>query len=179
MMGVIMTLWAIINHGTKVSHAMTMVHHIRVPLWQLAFNFKFFIVSFAFILYSFSMYVPKIVLVELFVSSCHLSLSLCTLSPTHVFFVSLPYSLYLFLFLSSYVLFLSCIFLLLGFACFSLPLSSPWNFVFVHGWYSRWHVALQNVPNQHCELSFFLARCNWRFNMCLKKKYLSIFIEFF
>jgi hypothetical protein len=40
-------------------------------------------------------------------------------------------------------------------------------------------VALQNVPNQHCELSFFLARCNWRFNMCLKKKYLSIFIEFF
>lgn len=100
-----MTLWAIINHGTKVSHAMTMVHHIRVPLWQLAFNFSFFIVSFAFLLYSFSMYVPKIVLVELFISSCHLSLSLCTLSPTHVLFVSLPCSLYLFLFLSSYFYF--------------------------------------------------------------------------
>jgi len=98
MTGVIMTLWAIINHGTKVSHAMTMVHHIRVPLWQLPFNFRFFIVSFAFLLYSFSMYVPKIVLVELFVSSCHLSLSLCTLSPTHVFFVSLPCSLSLFVF---------------------------------------------------------------------------------
>jgi hypothetical protein len=31
-------------------------------------------------------------------------------------------------------------------------------------------VALQNVPNQHCELSFFLARCNWRFNVCKKKR---------
>jgi hypothetical protein len=92
------------------------------------------------------------------------------LSPTHVFFVPLPCPLYLFLFLSSYVLFLSFIFLLLGFACFSLPLFSPWNFVFVHGWCSRWHVALQNVPNQHCELSFFLARCNWRFNECKKKE---------
>jgi hypothetical protein len=170
MTGVIMTLWAIINRGTKVSHAMTMVHHIRVPLWQLEFNFIFFIVSFAFLLYSFSMYVPKIVLVEIFISSCHLSLSLCILSPTHVFFVSLPCSLYLFLFLSSYVLFFSCIFLLLGFTCFLLPLFSPCNFVFVHGCCSRWHVALQNVPNQHCELSIFLARCNWRFNVCKKKK---------
>jgi hypothetical protein len=91
------------------------------------------------------------------------------LSPTHVFFVSLPCSLYLFLFLSSYVLFLSCIFLLLGFACFSLPLFSPWNFVFVHGWCSRWHVALQNVPNQHCELTFFWLDVIEDL-MCVKKK---------